>query len=404
MIPLAEARACILAQARTLPVEMLPLREAIGRTLARSIYADRDYPPYHRATMDGYAVHSADFQNCTTSISGPVLELVGSLAAGEVPRMHIPHGTCIEIMTGAVVPDDVDAVIKVEDTCPARLNNNKPGIKFQDCSIPTFHNIARRGEDTIQGGLLCPSGQCIDVGLAGVLASIGCVEVPLACLPAITIVATGDELVMPEDSPAPHQIRASNPYTLDAMLQKYKIQARIRFAGDSLDRLSSILESGLQDDILIVTGAVSMGKRDLVPDALLNLGVKKVFHKVSIKPGKPIWFGRYKDCTVFALPGNPCAVQVAGRIFIEPYLQKCMQTSNQPPMQLPLLKERHCKGTRSEFFFSKLIQHNNQTMVQAMPSHGSGDILAAIGSAGIAHHPEGRQHLKAHSIVEFYAW
>ncbi|MCU0353779.1 MAG: molybdopterin molybdotransferase MoeA, partial [Cytophagales bacterium] len=305
MTTVAEAQQFILAHARSFGTESVPLAAALGRVLAQPVIADRDYPPFDRATMDGYAVQSADFQH-NAEVS---LRLLERIHAGDTGTQIVETGTCSKIMTGAPVPSGADAVVRVEDT---QLEGDQ--VRFTMTSVRGGQNIARRGEDAHQNDLLLNDNLLITPQAASVLAVTGHADVVVARLPTVGIVSTGNE-VIPLGAPVlPHQIRDSNAWALRGFFATCQItDVTATLAADDKaalrDTVAGLLE---QKDIVVLSGGVSKGDADYVPEVLQSLGVRQVFHRVRIKPGGPLWFGvTAGGKAVFGLPGNPVSVQVA---------------------------------------------------------------------------------------------
>ncbi len=398
MTTFAEAQNLILEQARPFKAEQVALVDAIDRILAQPIYADRDYPPFNRAMMDGYAVQSADFGQQTA----PELQIIEYLPAGRTALQTITSGTCAKIMTGAPVPEGADAVVRIEDTHAV----NKQ-VSFLINAVKPGQNIAYQAEDAEQGSLLLARNHLITPQIMSVLAVTGNKEVTVLKPPSVGIVSTGNEVVSVENHIQSHQIRDSNAWVLRSFLRKYQItNVEAVLVADSKRAISQTIQRILAEkDIVFVSGGVSKGDADYVPEVLQSLGVQQIFHRVRIKPGGPIWFGITADGkAVFGLPGNPVSVQVGCKVFIEPYLRACFGLASLSPLFLPFLETRSKKTSFDEFFPCELVTHDDSTSIRPVRYNSSGDISATAHSEGIAWHPAATEQLTPQTPIAFYAW
>ncbi|RAU81863.1 molybdopterin molybdotransferase MoeA [Pontibacter arcticus] len=314
MIKVEEAEAIIQAQARNYGVEVVPLEQALGRVLAIDLKADRDLPPFNRVAMDGIAIKYEAFKQGTRTF-----HINATQAAGDKPVEIYTLDACNEIMTGAALPTTVDTVIRYEDL---EIKNGTATILTDE--IKRGQNIHQQGKDKQAGDVVAPANKLIDAALIGVAASVGATELRVKTLPKVVVISTGDELVAIQDSPLPYQIRKSNTYTIQAALQKYKIEAELLHIPDDRQSIKQQLQKCLQKyDVIILSGGISMGKFDYVPEVLEDLEVKKLFHKVQQRPGKPFWFGKHANgVLVFALPGNPASTFMCLHRYFMPWLQK----------------------------------------------------------------------------------
>jgi molybdopterin molybdotransferase len=320
MLTVEEALKVVLERARPLPPRRVPLAEALGCVLAEDVVADIDSPPFDKALMDGYAVRAADCRD------GPPfrLRLGEEIPAGRTPSRPLGPDEAATIMTGAPLPEGADAVVMIEQT---RLEG--PFLVIE-APVRPGQNWMERGREMRAGEIVLhrDNRPPLDpVGLA-LLASVGCVR-PLvsSCRPLVRIVSTGDELIEPDGMPGPGQIRNSNATLLWAMVDRCRgARAEVSpIAPDEPVELRERLVHGLEADVLLITGGVSAGKRDLVPGTLAALGVETVFHKVRLKPGKPLLFGigparsdGSPGALVFGLPGNPVSALVGFLLFVDP--------------------------------------------------------------------------------------
>ena len=398
MTTVSEAQHSICQQAKTFGSERVALAQAFGRVLVQPIRADRDYPPFNRATMDGYAVQSADFG--TGNPSG--LRITGYIAAGSAALFEVAAGTCSKIMTGAAVPPGADAVIRVED---AQAENGR--AFFSVDTVKAGQNIAKRGEDARQNDILISGNQLITPQVVSVLAVAGRHEVEVARLPKVGIVSTGNEVVPVGVLVLPHQIRDSNAWAMRGFLHRYGItDVTVVLAADDKAALAQAVAGLLlSEDTILLSGGVSRGDADYVPEVLQSLGVRQVFHRVRIRPGGPLWFGvALGGKAVFGLPGNPVSVQVGCKLFVEPYLRACFGLPMPVPVYFPMLESRMKKTPFDDFFPCRLITEHGTTGVKPVRYNGSGDIAATLHSHGIALQPAAAEHLAANAPVAFYAW
>ncbi|XDD45830.1 molybdopterin molybdotransferase MoeA [Leptospira sp. WS39.C2] len=396
MISYLEALELILKESIPFGNEFVPIGESFGRVNSENILADRDYPPFHRSAMDGFAISSNEFSNKKTYVYNRELH------AGETIT-KLPNESTIRIMTGAPVPDGYDAVIKIEDTKLSEENGKKT-VLFQNSEIRAWLNIAKQGEDAKKGDLLLPIGTSINISEISLLASLGIDSVPVFSLPKVKIISTGNEVVPIEILPLPHQIRDSNSFTITASLAKFKIIPHsITHVIDDESKMRNAVEQGLDSDILILSGGVSVGEKDLVPSILNQLGVSTIFHKTAIKPGKPIWFGKKGKTFVFGLPGNPMSVQTCFRILIDPFLRKSLGLQKEIFLKLPFSDSKNKKHNLTEFFPVRLFT-KDKTYISPIPFNGSGDIKAGRFSDGLAIFPQNQNQLLPEEMIEFLPW
>lgn len=402
MISYADALAALLTHKLSLSIETIPLTQAGGRITAADIPADRDYPPFNRATMDGYAIRSADFEK------GSVYRAISWKHAGDPDKA--PSQTsgereriCIGISTGAAVPPEFDTVIRVEDSrahppgASVALPHN---VTFTTEQIKPGLNVAKQGEDVRQGQPVLRRGMKITPGATLALASVGATAVPVFRWPTIRIVSCGNEVVSADRSPHPEQIRDSNSHTCRSFLEAIGPGVESTdLIPDDQAKLREALRQGLSADVLIVTGGVSKGPHDFIPGLLEELGVARIFHGVAIKPGKPVYAGYHGGKIVLALPGNPLSVLVGCEIFLRPYLLASTDSSAALSWPMKFQGERKKRSGLDEFFPSKL----KATGIETAPWNGSGDILAGL-CDGFALHPAESAELRDGDLVRFFPW
>ncbi|MBK7640176.1 MAG: molybdopterin molybdotransferase MoeA [Bacteroidetes bacterium] len=387
----------ILSNKQNFGTETISIHDCLDRVLAEDIYADRDYPPFNRATMDGYAIISQDINIGKNNL----LKITDTIHAGEAKQFALESGNCIKIMTGAPVPKRANAVIRIEDT---HINGHE--IHFNVKQVKENQNIAIQGEDARKGDLLIKKGTKLNPNSISVLAVTGHAKLEVYKLPIIAIVSTGNEIVAVESVIQPHQIRDSNVHTLKNSLLNYCISAiQTALIVDDKIALKNTLSELLNTDIIIISGGVSKGDADYVPEILKHLGVIEIFHRVSIKPGNPLWFGKMPNGgVVFGLPGNPISVQVGYKVFIESFIRKCFDMEPIEPLFLPLLGEKSKKSNFTEYFPCKLTHENKKSGLAINKMNTSGDISTTNNSDGIAIHPSEKQTIEKGEFVEFYFW
>ncbi len=322
-------------------MDRVPIEQAVGRVLAEAPISDVDLPPFRKSAMDGFAVHSADFatpaasgSSSSTPGSNPpevLLRLIGESRAGKAFSGGVPRGACVAIYTGAELPADCDAVVMVEQSTAEGEN-----IRLRDRPRAGQH-ICPLGQDLRIGQQVLAAGRRLRTVDLAVLAAIGCEPAPVVRRPRVAVLTSGDELVAPEERPGPGQIREGNTLHLAAMARAQGAEVVARgVVRDDPELLREAFEGALAGcDVLITTGGVSMGKYDLVGEALERCGVEAVFHRVAIKPGKPLWFGVRGPTLVFALPGNPVSCLVNHALFVAPALRKLGGESGVESSTLP---------------------------------------------------------------------
>lgn len=305
----------------------VPLAEACNRILAEDILSDLDMPPFDKSAVDGYACRIEE------ATSTEPLRVLETLPAGRMPEHVIEPGTCTRIMTGAVVPPGAGCVVMVEDSeavSPGYVRFTRPNGAL---------NICYRAEDIRKGELVLQAGCRITPAHVAVLAAMGIAEPLVSALPAVGILSTGDEIVEPDRVPAGAQIRNSNAWQL--LAQAAAVPAKTSYYGiipDDPEALSSAINRACsENDVVILTGGVSMGDFDFVPAKLKDAGIQILFKSVAIQPGRPTVFGYGRDTSVFGLPGNPVSAYVLFEVLVKPYLLSMMGFVGEPKgLRLPL--------------------------------------------------------------------
>jgi molybdopterin molybdotransferase len=377
----------------------LPLAQCAGAVLRENIYAERDQPPFDRVAMDGIAVDSATVRGGTRNLNIQAMQ-----AAGDPPLTLESRTACIEIMTGAMLPAGCDAVIPVEQIeivdREARLS---PAV-----SVEPWTNVHRRASDKKQGSLLLSAGTCLSAPEVAIAASAGMARVRVSLHPAVVVISTGNELVEPGEPILPHQVRRSNAYGVAAALHQHGFQ---RVADDHVPDDTEALRSRLKfhldtHDVLILSGGVSMGRLDLVPKVLEELGVRMIFHKIEQRPGKPLWFGvAQSGPAVFALPGNPVSTLVCLARYVIPALFSAMG-QNPVAAERIALAEPVQVNPRLAYFLPVRIEIDEWGRAWALPrpTNGSGDFTALAGTDGFVELPPGPNTYPKGFVTRLFRW
>ncbi|MDA8242496.1 MAG: molybdopterin molybdotransferase MoeA [Elusimicrobia bacterium] len=318
MISFEEAIEAVLKRARKLPAVRVRLEEAAGRILAADVRSPLDMPPFDKALVDGYALRSRDVR------AGIRLKKAGTIQAGGRAR-SLPAGACLKIMTGAPVPRGADAVVMVERTREAG------GFVRFSSAVKKDAGISRRGSDMKRGQLILRRGSVVRTSHIAALAAAGKGFLRCGRLPSVSVVNTGGEIVQPGGKLPGGSIYNSNGPMLAALLREDGMKAEPVIVRDEPARLRAALSRALKADIVLVSGGVSMGDYDLVPGTLKSLGVKEVFHKVRVRPGKPMFFGVKGRKLVFGIPGNPVANFMAYHAYVRPAILKMAGASSHGP-------------------------------------------------------------------------
>ena len=398
MLTPAQAETLIEQHLACLPIESLPLTQAAGAVLRENVYAERDQPPFDRVAMDGFAFATAD-----AASHGGRLQIAGVQAAGDPPRSLDQPGACIEIMTGAMLPRGCDAVIPVE-----QVERDDGCVQFGRKNVEAWSNVHRRGSDCRQGSLLLSAGTRLTAPEVAIAAGAGMARVRVSAQPMIVVISTGNELIEPGETIEPHQVRRSNAYGITAALRSHGF-ARVAddHVRDDEAEIRERLDFHLRThDVLILSGGVSMGKLDLVPKVLAELGVSLVFHTVAQRPGKPMWFGvSQSGPAVFALPGNPVSTLVCLSRFVLPALRAAMGQAPAEPPRIALTAPFEVKAPLAFYLPVKLRSDDwGRTSAEPVPTNGSGDFTALAGTDGFVELPPGPNAFPKGHVARFYRW
>jgi molybdopterin molybdotransferase len=376
MLTTVEASIAIQGAMPAFGTEIVPLHHAIGRVLRQAVHAERDQPPFDRVMMDGIALRHADFAGGTREYPIQARQHAGDTA------LTVEPGHCIEIMTGSSLPEGVDCIVPVE-----RISvQDGDAVIEPGYEAKLRQHIHARGSDHAEGALLLRPGSRIAPADIAVIASAGLPEVEVSALPTIRMISTGNELVAAGAPIEPQQIRSSNGPAIVAMLAQQGYSDTVHdHLIDDLDVLRERVAGHLDEaNVLVLSGGVSMGKADFIPQVLDELGVKLIFHKISQRPGKPMWFGiGPQQQVVFALPGNPVSTIICCRQYVLPALAHASGAAAKNPEFATLAQDVAFRPKLTCFLPTRLVS-NAAGAVLAMPVHTntSGDFAALSGTDG----------------------
>jgi len=430
MISVAEALSQVLEHAHAKSPGEVALADALGLVLAEDVVSDIDSPPHDKSMVDGYAVLAADLIDHRAKLG--VLE---EITAGAVPRRKVVPGFCSRIMTGAPLPEGAEAVVMVERTqftpspltllpqgergnggtlTPALSHREREGetlgiVEMYDERFRAGQNIMRRGKSLRQGETVLHRGAELGPAEIGLLVEVGRTRIQTVGAVSVAIISTGNELVAAGEKPGAGFIRNSNSPLLAAAVRRAGAAANdLGIVRDDANELRRAIGAGLASDVLVISGGVSAGVLDLVPAALNELGVRQVFHKINMKPGKPLWFGVYDkqtarfraepgaksgDCTlVFGLPGNPVSTLVCFELFVKPAMARIAGRHWQPPHRTESAKltvDFMHRGDRPTYWPASFIASPDGPLVEPKPWQGSADLRGFTGANALIAFPAG---------------
>ncbi len=395
----AEAEAAIAANMPASGSENLPLAAVAGRVLARRAHADRDQPPFDRVTMDGIALRYEDYASGQRQF-----RIAGTIAAGASRAPATPAGDCVEIMTGAVLPDELDTVVPVERT---QKQDDMVTIS-NDAQIVAGQFVHRQGSDLNAGDTLLAAGALLGPPEVAVLASAGHAGIEVAKLARVAVISTGDELVGPDEPVLPHQIRSTNDFAIAAALERHCLAtvSRHRLRDDEAALRENIARLHETHDSLILSGGVSMGHFDFVPTVLDALGCELVFHRIEQKPGRPMWFGVSRDGKpIFALPGNPVSTLLCLTRYVVPAFRKAAGMTLPAPHRYAL-SGKVAAPPRLTYFVPVVltVDADGATVAAPHPTNTSGDFATLAGTDGFLELPPGRSEHPPGSTGAFFPW
>ncbi|MEZ5056729.1 MAG: molybdopterin molybdotransferase MoeA [Saprospiraceae bacterium] len=387
MVSVETATDAVLGQTISPGIEEVKLDNAVGRILAENIFADRDFPPFDRATMDGIAFAYEAFENGHRKFP---IEGIAAAGAPEVGLKNPLH--CIEVMTGAICPEGCDTIIRYEDL---EIKDGVAHLLVDE--VKQGKNIHLQGEDRRKGSIVIEKGKLLSPAETGVLATVGKSSVKVLKNPTISVVSSGDELVTIDEVPLPHQIRRSNAPSISAVLNQFGIESTAKHLPDDESVITNSLSQWIEEfDIIIMSGGVSMGKFDFIPGVLDQLGVETHFYKVSQRPGKPFWFGSHPGgCKVFAFPGNPVSTFMCTHRYFLPWYRKTMGLEPFPQIYASLDVDYEFKPDLTYFLqVQTTFSKTGQLTAHPVTGHGSGDFANLVDTDAFLELPKGRDFFK----------
>jgi len=368
MVSVEQALQIVLKSTQNFGVEEIPFIKSVGRILKEEISADRDFPPFNRVSMDGIAIDYTSFKQGQREF-----KIEGIQAAGSKQIKLQTSKNCIEAMTGAVLPNNANTVVRYEDVT---IKNGIATINVD--SLNDGQNVHIKGKDGNVGDILISENTMISAAEIGVLATVGKSFIKVAKQPKVMIVSTGDELVGVEEIPLEHQIRRSNVFTLVSLLERLNISSETAHITDDKPVLKSKIKKYLQEyDVLLFSGAVSKGKYDFLPEVFDELGVEKLFHKVAQRPGKPFFYGQTDTCNVFGFPGNPISTFVNCLAYFYPWYYKSVRLK--VDVEIAVLGEGvFFKPNLVYFLQVKLESRKGKLIAFPIKGNGSGDLASLV--------------------------
>lgn len=387
----------IVEETRALETFEVALEQTLGFVLAEPVRASRDFPPCDRSSVDGFAVKAAE-----TEPGGTSFRLIGEIAAGSPPSVPVLPGTCVRIFTGACLPDGADAAVMLEDvveTGPETIRVEKPVRKGE--------NVLRKGEDCLAGTELISPGERIGPVQIAIAASAGTHSLTIHRRPRVTILVTGQELTSVGAPVESYQIHDSNGPMIWALVSSrgFPVVSLRRVPDDLATTVQMIATCARQSDVVILSGGVSVGKYDFVPEAIRQVGGRILYHGVSLKPGKPQLFARLGESHfAFGLPGNPLSALTGMTEFVLPALRRLSGLPPdrcRPSLRLPLLQPLKKGGPRQRVFLARIVASDGRPHVEVLKSNSSGDLVSASAAIGLVHGPVGGEEVPAGGLVTF---
>lgn len=385
MITIEKAYSIVLQNAFVLETEKVSFVDSLGRVLAEDVKSDIEMPPFDKSAMDGYACRKQDLNH--------LLDVIEVIPAGKIPEKEIGENQCANIMTGAPIPNGADCVIQVE------LTQIVEGNKVHVLEFPSGNNISYQGEDVKVGTLVLKQGITIQAQHIAVFAAVGYTEVLVYKQPKVGIISTGDELVEPKKKPSLSQIRNSNGYQLISQVKACGAIANYVGIAEDIpeDTFNKVSKALHENDIVLLTGGVSMGTFDFVPQVLEKAGVKILFDSIAVKPGKPTTFGVAGKKICFGLPGNPVSSFIQFELLVKPLIFKLMgQDYKVLDIQMPLGIDFKRRTTDRKAYFPVIIEDGKVFLVNY---HGSAHIHALSSAHGIVSMEIGQKEIKKGEIV-----
>lgn len=400
LLTVEEAETAVLASAVLYPPEICPVDDAAGRVLRQDVVADRDLPPFDRVTMDGIAVSHAAWLEGRRDFA-----LAFTQAAGQPERRLGDPAACVRVMTGAMLPPGTDMVVPREYV--TFQEDERAGVDEQ-APAGAMKFVHPQGVDAKRNDVLLAEGILLQSHHLMIAASVGCAQLQVSSLPQIAVVTNGDELVPVEEAPGPHQVRSANAHALCAALRRAGVSEckQVHFPDDRNAMQEGVARLLDAFDVLLLSGGVSAGDFDFMPEVLEALGVQKVFHRVQQRPGKPFWFGMSRDNKpVFALPGNPVSTLVCFHRYVAPWLRKSLGTERTQDRHAVLAEDVTCTFPLTYFLQVAIEEQRDGTRcAHPAPHHGSGDYTSLAGTHGFVEIPHDIDRVPAGSAVRYFPW
>lgn len=399
MISVTEARQIIQVNEQDWGIEAIDIEHASGRILREDIFADRDFPPFDRVTMDGIAIDVNHFNS-----GNRIFEITAIQTAGEKAKSITLKNTAIEIMTGAILSTNASANVKYEDLLITELD----GRRFAEIKLEVilqWQNVHKKASDRQIGDLLIEKGRKLSPADIAAIATVGKSKVEVSKNPRVAIISTGDELVEVNQLPESHQIRMSNSINIQAKLNELRIENKRFHLLDDYALLKIKIKDVLEQyDVLLLSGGVSKGKADFIPEVLTELGVEKLFHKVAQRPGKPFWFGKTNNnkC-VFALPGNPISTFMCFTVYVLSWLNASLKDQSRHTIKGVLSKDFNFKPDLT-YFMQVDVKTDEKGHLTAKPciGGGSGDLSNLLESNAFFELPSQTSNFKKNDVFELF--
>ena len=392
-IPYEQALSILTEHKSDFPIVSKPLEECVGAYLAEDLLSDRDFPPFDRVTMDGIAIPYTAFEKGQRKFK------IEAVAPAGTPQKKLKDtSNCIEVMTGAIMPKGVDTVIRYEDLL---IENGIAMINLDD--LNRKQNIHFKGIDIAKNTRIVEKGKQLSSAEINIAAAVGKAELKVVQLPKAIIISTGDELVPVSETPELHQIRRSNIYGIKNTLTEWGLEADLEHLPDDKEKMLSIISQLLKEyELLIFTGGVSKGKFDYLPEVLEKLNVKKHFHKIQQRPGKPFWFGTNSTGRkIFALPGNPVSAFVCVYVYLQYWLKESLGLESET-LYTELKKDVEFNPDLVYFLEAKLESRADGTLIaDPIKGNGSGDFANLVKTDGFLILPQNKSQFFANEVYPF---
>ena len=400
MISVDEARKLVLDSKFKCKIGKLPILDCLGRVLVEDIPASEDIPIYDNSAMDGYAVIANDVKGSDANYPVRLIVSGGSIPAGKTSKIKIDPGFCIPIMTGGAMPNGADSVVMKENV----QRDGKSVLIFRE--VKKGENVRYKGEDIKKGEVILRKSDIINSAVVGMLASLGESKVKVFKPPVVGVIATGDELLETGERLKTGMVRDSNSYSLSAQIletgAKYHRYGIVR---DDEKILKDNIEIALKEnDILLLSGGISVGDFDFVKDTIENIGAELVFWRVNQKPGKPMAFFKYGKKFIFGLPGNPVSVMVCFEVYVRPLIKKMMGFNDlfRPVVSAEALQDFKNRKGRTNFARVILENKEGKYFFSSTGMQGSGMLTSMVKANGLAVLPSKMGDVKKGSEIEAY--